>query len=64
LHAATLRLRPELEEALEALQRHGALGSLVSGSGPTVFGVFAGRPAAERAALQVPGSLVTMVAGR
>jgi 4-diphosphocytidyl-2-C-methyl-D-erythritol kinase len=64
LQPATLHLRPELSQAIDALRRAGALGAQVSGSGPTVFGVFADRDAAEAANAQIPGSLVTMVAGR
>ena len=64
LQPATLHLRPELEATLELLRSAGALGAQVSGSGPTVFGVFADREAAERANREIPGSLVTMVARR
>lgn len=64
LQAATLDLRPELSETIEALERAGALGAQVSGSGPTVFGLFADRDAADAAAAHIPGALVTMVAGR
>jgi 4-diphosphocytidyl-2-C-methyl-D-erythritol kinase len=64
LQPATLRLRPELAETLEELRAAGALGAQVSGSGPTVFGVFADAEAASTAAEQIPGSLVTMVARR
>lgn len=64
LQPATLRLRPELAETLEQLRAAGALAAQVSGSGPTVFGLFADVETANAAAEQVPGSLVTMVAGR
>jgi 4-diphosphocytidyl-2-C-methyl-D-erythritol kinase len=64
LQAATLSLRPELAETIERLLAAGALGAQVSGSGPTVFGLFADRTGAEEAAAAVPGGLVTMVAGR
>ena len=40
----------------------GALGAAVSGSGPTCFGLFADRAAAERAAERLPGALVTAAA--
>jgi 4-diphosphocytidyl-2C-methyl-D-erythritol kinase len=36
----------------------------VSGSGPTVFGLFADEAAAAAAAAQIPGALATMVARR
>jgi 4-diphosphocytidyl-2-C-methyl-D-erythritol kinase len=64
LQSATLRLRPELEKTIEALLGAGALGAQVSGSGPTVFGLFPDRRAAEHAASRIPGGLVTMVAMR
>jgi 4-diphosphocytidyl-2-C-methyl-D-erythritol kinase len=59
LQRAALSLRPDLQERLDALGRAGALGVAVSGSGPTCFGLFADRAAAERAAQQLPGALVT-----
>jgi 4-diphosphocytidyl-2-C-methyl-D-erythritol kinase len=62
LQPATLRLRPELGQTIEALVAAGALGAQVSGSGPTVFGLFPDREAAERAAARTPGALATMVA--
>lgn len=64
LQRAALRLRPELEQTIARLRAAGALGAQVSGSGPTVFGVFADRDAADAAASEIPGALVTMVAGR
>ena len=48
--------------AVVRLSCAGALGAQVSGSGPTVFGLFATRDDAERAAPAIPGALVTMVA--
>ena len=50
LEPAALSLRPELVDTREALLRRGALAAHVSGSGPTVFGLFAARGAAEAAA--------------
>jgi 4-diphosphocytidyl-2-C-methyl-D-erythritol kinase len=50
LEAAAVALRPELAETRESLLRHSALGARVTGSGPTVFGVFRDRPEAEAAA--------------
>jgi 4-diphosphocytidyl-2-C-methyl-D-erythritol kinase len=64
LQPATLRLRPGLGRTIETLLGAGALGAQVSGSGPTVFGLFRDRQAAERAAELMPGALVTMVARR
>jgi 4-diphosphocytidyl-2-C-methyl-D-erythritol kinase len=59
LQRAALSLRPDLQERLDALTAAGALGAAVSGSGPTCFGLFADRSAAERAAEQLPGAVVT-----
>jgi 4-diphosphocytidyl-2-C-methyl-D-erythritol kinase len=41
---------PLIDPALQALRDSGAQDALVSGSGPTVFGVFADEEAAGRAA--------------
>jgi 4-diphosphocytidyl-2-C-methyl-D-erythritol kinase len=59
LQAAALSLRPELEGTLELVRRSGALAAAVSGSGPTVFGIFESRQAAREAAAGVPNSLPT-----
>lgn len=59
LEPAALSLRPELAEPLAALRSAGALAARVTGSGPTVFGVFADRAAAERAAAALPDAIVT-----
>jgi len=40
LESVTLRLHPDLSEIKEQLKASGAAGTLMSGSGPTVFGVF------------------------
>jgi 4-diphosphocytidyl-2-C-methyl-D-erythritol kinase len=61
LQLAAVSLRPELQITLDEM---GGLGALVSGSGPTVFGLFATREGAEEAARRAPGALVTMVAAR
>ncbi len=54
LAAAALSLRPEIGEAIAALERAGAARALVAGSGPTAFGLFADLPAADRAAAALP----------
>jgi len=56
LEAAVLRLRPQVREALDALRSEGALAAIVSGSGPTAFGLFRHREDADAAAAAVPGS--------
>lgn len=50
LEPAASSLRPEIEASLQALRDAGAARALISGSGPTSFGLFADRGAAERAA--------------
>jgi 4-diphosphocytidyl-2-C-methyl-D-erythritol kinase len=50
LQHAALSLRPELREALDALEERGAATALLTGSGPTAFGLFADIAAADRAA--------------
>jgi 4-diphosphocytidyl-2-C-methyl-D-erythritol kinase len=59
LQQAALSLRPDLQDRLAALTAAGALGAAVSGSGPTCFGLFADRAAADEAAARLPGALVT-----
>jgi 4-diphosphocytidyl-2-C-methyl-D-erythritol kinase len=58
LQPAALALRPELEGVIDMVRAAGPLGAIVSGSGPTVVGVFADRPAAEAAAAAIPGAQV------
>ena len=58
LQKAALSLRPDLEDKLDALLDAGARGAAVSGSGPTCFGIFEGRDAAEAAASTIPGALL------
>ncbi len=50
LETVTIRRFPVIGEIKERLIVAGALGSLMSGSGPTVFGVFADEESAQRAA--------------
>jgi 4-diphosphocytidyl-2-C-methyl-D-erythritol kinase len=59
LQAAALSLRPELAARLERLRSEGALGAAVSGSGPTCFGLFDDRTAADSAAASIQGALVS-----
>jgi 4-diphosphocytidyl-2-C-methyl-D-erythritol kinase len=59
LQQAALSLRPDLLAKLDSLRAAGALGAAVSGSGPTCFGLFADRRAAEEAAASIGGALVT-----
>lgn len=50
LEAVTAARHSEIGEIKERLAKAGALGALMSGSGPTVFGIFAGPAEAEAAA--------------
>jgi 4-diphosphocytidyl-2-C-methyl-D-erythritol kinase len=59
LEPAALSLRPELAARRAELFEAGALAARVTGSGPTVFGVFADRSTAGAAAAQLPGAIVT-----
>lgn len=62
LQAAAISLRPEIEAVLEALRGAGAEQAMVTGSGPTAFGLFGERAAAERAAAQLAGDYPGAVA--
>jgi 4-diphosphocytidyl-2-C-methyl-D-erythritol kinase len=57
LEPAVLELRPELQQVIEEVRAAGALAAAVTGSGPTVFGVFADRAAAEQASEKIPGGI-------
>lgn len=54
LEQAAISLRPQIAEALAALDEVGAVRSLVSGSGPTAFGLFPDLAAADAAASALP----------
>lgn len=64
LQPAALALRPELVSVIDRLRAAGALVARVSGSGPTCFGLFADRSAAEATADAIPGALVTSLRER
>ncbi len=53
LQRAALALEPAIANSLALLDEAGALAAAVSGSGPTVFGLFAGGEAAETARRQL-----------
>lgn len=59
LEPAALALRPDLAGTLELVRATGALTAAVSGSGPTVFGIFETPQAARDAAAAVPNSIPT-----
>jgi 4-diphosphocytidyl-2-C-methyl-D-erythritol kinase len=49
LQPAAVSLRPQIGAALDAVRETGADHAMVSGSGPTVFGLYQGEDAAQRA---------------
>ncbi|PKN36913.1 MAG: 4-(cytidine 5'-diphospho)-2-C-methyl-D-erythritol kinase [Deltaproteobacteria bacterium HGW-Deltaproteobacteria-2] len=49
LESVSLQIYPELADLKKVLLRHGALGALMSGSGPTVFGIFRNGKEAKQA---------------
>jgi 4-diphosphocytidyl-2-C-methyl-D-erythritol kinase len=64
LARAALSLRPRIGDALEALREAGAEVALVTGSGPTAFGLFADIAAADAAAARLgPRFAGAIVAG-
>lgn len=65
LEPAARSLRPEIGEALEALRAGGAEVALISGSGPTAFGLFPDLDAAGRAAERIGrGDAIVCPGGR
>ncbi len=50
LEAASFKMHPELIELKQLLLRHGALSAMMSGSGPTVFGIFTDEITAKKTA--------------
>ncbi len=56
LETVTVQKYPVIGEIKEAMLKAGALNALMSGSGPTVFGIFASKEQAERAEKEIAGS--------
>ena len=54
LQRAALALRPEIADAIEALESFGAARALITGSGPTAFGLFGDIASADGAAAALP----------
>ena len=59
LEPAAIELCPGIADALASVRVAGALAAAVSGSGPTVFGLFGDRASAEAARALIPGSIAT-----
>lgn len=55
LENVTVREYPVIDEIKELMKRTGALNALMSGSGPTVFGIFTEEEPAKRAAEEIRG---------
>jgi 4-diphosphocytidyl-2-C-methyl-D-erythritol kinase len=62
LQAAAISLRPEIEEALRALEEAGAAHAMVTGSGPTAFGLFPTAETAVGAAAELRGRFPAVLA--
>jgi 4-diphosphocytidyl-2-C-methyl-D-erythritol kinase len=54
LQPAALSLRPEIGDAIRALESVGTARALITGSGPTAFGLFPDKAIADRAAASLP----------
>ena len=50
---------PDIDRIKTAMKNAGALGAMMSGSGPSVFGIFENSETAERAAALIGGTAVT-----
>jgi 4-diphosphocytidyl-2-C-methyl-D-erythritol kinase len=59
LEAVSLQMHPELNDFKQMLMKEGALGALMSGSGPTLFGIFAD----ERSAKEARDAILKKVSG-
>jgi 4-diphosphocytidyl-2-C-methyl-D-erythritol kinase len=62
LQAASISLRPEIEQVLAALTEAGAAHAMVTGSGPTAFGLFGTRAAADGAVAALATGFPTALA--
>lgn len=64
LEPAAFHLRPELEGGRDALLDAGALGAVLSGSGPTLLGLAESREGAERIAAEVGSRSASTIVAR
>ncbi len=62
LQAAAISLRPEIEDALRALEQAGASHAMVTGSGPTAFGLYPTADRAVAAAVELRGRFPDVIA--
>ena len=61
LEAVTAKEYPQIEEIKNIMKQNGALNALMSGSGPTVFGIFDNKEDANRCKQLLKGKLVKQV---
>jgi 4-diphosphocytidyl-2-C-methyl-D-erythritol kinase len=61
LQAAAISLRPEIEDALRALEEAGAAHAMVTGSGPTAFGLYPTAEEAATAAIELRGRFPNVI---
>jgi len=61
LETVTIKKEPIVQEIKDTMTEHGALGSLMSGSGPTVFGIFDNRKDLERCKEKLPESIKIVI---
>lgn len=62
LQAAAISLRPEIEEAMRALEGAGAAHTMVTGSGPTAFGLYPTEQEAAAATEELGGRFPDVIA--
>lgn len=53
LETVTIKEYPVIDTIKQTMQKNGALGAMMSGSGPTVFGIFSDKDAAEAAEREI-----------
>ena len=59
LEAVTVPMYPVIDEIKKEMMAAGALGAMMSGSGPTVFGLFENRAAAKTAQRKIREKALT-----
>lgn len=53
LESVSIKMHPELQNLKQLLLDHGAQGALMSGSGPTIFGIFSDENSAKKASASI-----------
>ena len=53
LESVSIKMHPELQNLKQLLLDHGAQGTLMSGSGPTLFGIFSDENSAKKASVSI-----------